>query len=145
MNIVWVNIEFFNGYKKIKKRRISFVLCYLRMIYWNFLTAISIKHRILATFNVNKKNQFERLYAFNVIYIQYYLLSFICLLYVVCLYSVIYIYKIRSSFDLYTVKPVYTGHSREPENLVFWDSCPLYTGKNNMHNSLMGKMRLLFL
>ena len=27
---------------------------------------ISIKHRILATFNINKKNQFERLYAFNV-------------------------------------------------------------------------------
>jgi hypothetical protein len=25
----------------------------------------SIKHRILATFNINKKNQFERLYAFN--------------------------------------------------------------------------------
>jgi hypothetical protein len=32
MNIVRVNIEFFNGYKKIKKRRISFVLGYLRMI-----------------------------------------------------------------------------------------------------------------
>jgi hypothetical protein len=31
MNIVRVNIEFFNGYKKIKKRRISFVLGYLRM------------------------------------------------------------------------------------------------------------------
>jgi hypothetical protein len=27
---------------------------------------ISIKHRILATFNINKKNQFELLYAFNV-------------------------------------------------------------------------------
>jgi hypothetical protein len=27
---------------------------------------ISIKHRILATFNINKKNQSERLYAFNV-------------------------------------------------------------------------------
>ena len=26
---------------------------------------ISIKDRILATFNINKKNQFERLYAFN--------------------------------------------------------------------------------
>ena len=24
-----------------------------------------IKHRILATFNINKKNQFERLYAFK--------------------------------------------------------------------------------
>jgi hypothetical protein len=26
---------------------------------------ISIKHRILATFNINQKNQSERLYAFN--------------------------------------------------------------------------------
>ena len=26
---------------------------------------ISIKHRILATFNINKKNQFERLYVFK--------------------------------------------------------------------------------
>jgi hypothetical protein len=26
---------------------------------------MSIKHRILATFNINKKNQFERLYAFK--------------------------------------------------------------------------------
>ena len=32
MNSVRVNIEFFNGYKKIKKRRISFVLDYLRTI-----------------------------------------------------------------------------------------------------------------
>ena len=28
---------------------------------------ISIKHRILATFNINKKNQSERLYAFNLL------------------------------------------------------------------------------
>jgi hypothetical protein len=27
---------------------------------------ISIKHQILATFNINKKNQSERLYAFNI-------------------------------------------------------------------------------
>jgi hypothetical protein len=26
----------------------------------------SIKHRILATFNINQKNQFELLYAFNI-------------------------------------------------------------------------------
>jgi hypothetical protein len=26
---------------------------------------INIKHRILATFNINQKNQFERLYAFK--------------------------------------------------------------------------------
>ena len=28
----------------------------------------------------------------------------------------------------YTVKPVYKGHSREPENVTFMNSCPLYTG-----------------
>jgi hypothetical protein len=32
---------------------------------------ISIKHRILATFNINKKNQFERLYAFNEQFVSY--------------------------------------------------------------------------
>jgi hypothetical protein len=29
---------------------------------------ISIKHRILATFNINQKNQSERLYAINGVY-----------------------------------------------------------------------------
>jgi hypothetical protein len=57
MNIVRVNIGFFTGFKKIKQRRISFVLGYLRMILWKISTAINIKHRILATFNI-KKNQF---------------------------------------------------------------------------------------
>jgi hypothetical protein len=57
MNIGRVNIEFFPGWKKIKQRRISFVLGYLRMILWKISTAASIKHRILATFNI-KKNQF---------------------------------------------------------------------------------------
>ena len=42
------------GYKKIKKRRISFVLGYLHMILWKISTAISIKHRILATFHKKK-------------------------------------------------------------------------------------------
>ena len=27
-----------------------------------------------------------------------------------------------------TVKPVYKGHSREPENVPFMNSCPLYEG-----------------
>ena len=27
-----------------------------------------------------------------------------------------------------TVKPVYKDHSREPENVTFMSSCPLYTG-----------------
>ena len=57
MNIVRVNIGFFTGFKKKKQRRISFVLGYLRMILWKISTAISIKHRILATFNI-AKNQF---------------------------------------------------------------------------------------
>ena len=26
------------------------------------------------------------------------------------------------------VKPVYKGHTREPENVAFMSSCPLYTG-----------------
>jgi hypothetical protein len=51
MNIAWGNIGFFSGFKKIKQWRISFVLGYLRMILWKISTVISIKHRILATFN----------------------------------------------------------------------------------------------
>jgi hypothetical protein len=41
MNIARVNIGFFTGFKKIKRRRISFVLDYLRMILWksSILTA----------------------------------------------------------------------------------------------------------
>ena len=45
---------YFTGCKKIKQRRISYVLGYLRMILWKISTAISIKHRILATFNIKK-------------------------------------------------------------------------------------------
>jgi ribosomal protein S18 len=56
MNFAQVNIEFFTGCKKIKQRRISFALGYLRMILWKISTTISIKHRILATFNENKFN-----------------------------------------------------------------------------------------
>ena len=50
-----VNIGILTGWKKIKQQRISFVLGYLRMILSNISTAISIKHRILATFNLKKK------------------------------------------------------------------------------------------
>jgi len=32
MNIAWINIGVLTGWKKIKQRRISFVLSYLRMI-----------------------------------------------------------------------------------------------------------------
>ena len=56
MNIVRVNIGIFIGYKKIKQRRISFVLGYLRMILWKCSTTISIKHRILATFKIKIKS-----------------------------------------------------------------------------------------
>ena len=44
-----------------------------------------------------------------------------------------------------SVKPVYKGHSREPENVAFMSSYSLYTGKNYMHYSLMGKLRLPFI
>jgi hypothetical protein len=40
MNIGRVNIDFFSGWKKIKQRRISFVLGYLRMILWKISIAI---------------------------------------------------------------------------------------------------------
>ena len=56
MNIVGVNIGFFTRFKKTKQRRISFVLDFLRMILWNISTAISIKHRILATFNIKRNS-----------------------------------------------------------------------------------------
>ena len=62
MNIAWVNIECSTGCKRIKQRLISFVSGYLCMILWKISTAIIIKHRILATFNI-KKNLFERLYV----------------------------------------------------------------------------------
>ena len=59
------NVGFFTGFKKIKQRRISFVLGYLRMTLWKISTAISIKHRILATFNIKKKFNSDSLYAFK--------------------------------------------------------------------------------
>jgi len=40
-----------------------------------------------------------------------------------CLYRLINI-----GYNLYTVKPVHKGHSREPKNVAFMSSCPLYTG-----------------
>jgi hypothetical protein len=49
---VRIKYQFFTGCKKIKQRRISFVLGYLRMMLWKISTAISIKHQILATFKV---------------------------------------------------------------------------------------------
>jgi len=52
MNIARVNIEFFTGCKKIKQRRKSFALGYLRMILVKLSTAISIKHRILAPYSI---------------------------------------------------------------------------------------------
>ena len=30
--------------------------------------------------------------------------------------------------NIYTVRPVYKDHSREPENVTFMSSCALYTG-----------------
>ena len=71
MNIMRVDIECFTGCKRINQRRISFVPGYLHMILWNISTAISIKHRILATFNIKKTHLFERLYSFNMFIEQY--------------------------------------------------------------------------
>jgi hypothetical protein len=56
MNIVQVNIGVLTGWKKIKQQRISFVLGYLHMILWKISNAISIKHRILTTFNIKKNS-----------------------------------------------------------------------------------------
>jgi hypothetical protein len=36
-----------------------------------------------------------------------------------------------------TVKSVYKGPSREPENVAFMSSCPLYSGLNYMLHSSM--------
>ena len=66
VNIARVNIGFFTGFKKIKQRRISCVLCYLRMILRKMSTVISIKHRILTTFNIKKICNSDSLYAFKV-------------------------------------------------------------------------------
>ena len=70
MNIARVNIGFFTGFKKIKQRCISFVLGYLRMMLWKISPAISIKHRILATFNIKKKFNSDSLYAFNEVHLR---------------------------------------------------------------------------
>jgi hypothetical protein len=43
MNIAPINIGVLTGWKKIKQRRISFVLGYLRMILWKISTVISIR------------------------------------------------------------------------------------------------------
>jgi hypothetical protein len=43
------------------------------------------------------------------------------------------------------VKPVYKGHSLEPENMPFLSSCLLYTGHNYMHCPLIGKMMQPFI
>jgi hypothetical protein len=40
-------------------------MTYLRIILWKNSTAISIKHRKLATFNIKKKLNSDSLYAFK--------------------------------------------------------------------------------
>jgi len=45
----------------------------------------------------------------------------------------------------FIVKPAYKCHSREPENDAFISNCPLYTGYNDMHYSLMVNRRLSFI
>ena len=70
--VVWIlggsTLYPFSGWKKIKQRCISFVLGYryLRMILWKIQPQfISIKHRILATYNINKKFNSDNLYVVN--------------------------------------------------------------------------------
>jgi histidinol phosphatase-like PHP family hydrolase len=46
---------------------------------------------------------------------------------------------------MYIVTPVYKGHSRDPEIVPFVSSCPLYTGQNYIHCSLIRKKRHLFI
>ena len=41
--------------------------------------------------------------------------------------SVLITDKKISKLNTITVKPVYNGHTREPENVPFMNSCPLYT------------------
>ena len=41
-----------------------------------------------------------------------------------------------------TFKSVYKVYLRESQNVAFMNSCPLCTGWNYMHYSLIGKMRL---
>jgi len=36
--------------------------------------------------------------------------------------------SIPAAPGVYTDKPVYKGHSREPENVTFMSKCPLYKG-----------------
>ena len=84
----------------IKQRRISIVLGYLRMILWKISTAISIKHRILATFNIEKKFNSDSLYAFKFIF--FIIASWIPLIIHITLFcifmtgtTVIYIYSLN--------------------------------------------------
>jgi hypothetical protein len=58
MNFARVNIGFFTGFKKIKQRRISFVLGYLRMILWKISPEISIKHPLIVVFTKDVFNLF---------------------------------------------------------------------------------------
>jgi hypothetical protein len=42
-----------------------------------------------------------------------------------------------------TVKPVYKGHPRQAENVVFMNSCTLYTGQDYIHYSSLGKNEMV--
>ena len=41
------------------------------------------------------------------------------------------------------IKPVYKRRRREPENVSFMSSCPLYTGLNYMLNSRNGENEIV--
>ena len=44
----------------------------------------------------------------------------------------------------YTIKPVYKGHSREPANVTFMNSCPLCTGYNYIALFINGENETAF-
>ena len=115
MNIARVNIEFFPGWKKIKQWCISFVLGYLRTILWKISTAISIKHRILSNFSINKKFNSDSLYAFKKNVKTLYN-SFFSLL---CLFCLFFFFKL-AKLTVYQI--FWERKNRNKEKPILWDN-----------------------
>jgi hypothetical protein len=51
--------------------------------------------------------------------------------------NITHAYHMKEKTD--AVKPVYKGHWREPENVLFMSCCSLYTGSNYVHYSFIGE------
>ena len=60
-------------------------------------------------------------------------ITYMCVVFTVSIFTVwvilvvFNIYIIRLFYKVNYSQPVYIGHSREPENMPFKSSCPLYT------------------